>query len=161
MTTISTYQNDTVNSPFMLATNFQSGGCPSTQSVKAYHYTVDGLQSGGTPNTTVSEIILEPCSTDHFAILPALEQKLLTLGIKANTLCLPLNKNYEIGGSFELSNTWKGILFRFNCTQSCGVNNCGSININKLNAVSNPDSKNPFLYYLDKDVLEFSDRVWN
>ena len=76
-------------------------------------------------------------------------------------MCLPLNKTFEIGGSFQLSNSWKGILFQFNCTQSCGVNNCGSITINQLNSYLNPNSVNPFEYYLERNDIDISDRTWN
>ena len=40
MTTISTFENDHINSPYMMTTGFRNAGCSSSKTVKAYHYTV-------------------------------------------------------------------------------------------------------------------------
>ena len=142
MTTISTFQNDQTNAPYMITTGFREGGCASTKTVKAYYYSITDLLSN-TPSINATEIPLERCTAEHFSVVPSLREKILTVGI-SNVMCLPLNRTFEIGGSFELSNTWKGLLFQFNCTQSCGINNCGSITINQLNSLLNPNNGNPF-----------------
>ena len=51
MTTISTYQNDTIHSPYMITASFRDAGCVSQKTVKAYHFTVTGLVSSSDPIT--------------------------------------------------------------------------------------------------------------
>ena len=90
MTIISTFQNDSNYSPYMITTGFRSAGCASTKTVKAYYYQVENLLSGS-PTINSSEIILEQCTAEHFSIVPSLSEKIQQVGI-GNVMCLPLNK---------------------------------------------------------------------
>jgi hypothetical protein len=76
-------------------------------------------------------------------------------------LCLPLNQHYEVQGSWQLSDTYQSLRVVASCHASCGINNCGYINVYYTNAKVNPDLSQPFEYYLERYQLQLSDVVWN
>ena len=90
MTTISTYQNNSVNYPYMLAIRHIEQGCFKMQMPTAIHYSFENIRSGNT--TTKTEMIaMERCTADHFSFIPHLRDKFNLLGANA-WWCFPLNR---------------------------------------------------------------------
>ena len=127
----------------MMAIRSISQGCSYTHYIKAYNYTYQNLRTPNLSTTRKSEIPLEPCTAMHFSKIKNISDQFSHFQM-SNWLCFPLNKRYEIGGSWDLSNTYKAIQIQATCNQSCGINNCGTLAVYQLNTVINPDNANPF-----------------
>jgi hypothetical protein len=89
MTTISTYQNDTQYDPFMMAVHARvlrpDASCPSMQAPTVWY--------ADTTQPAPVQIILEPCTIEHFPRSQELLNSWDIIG-GASWLCLPLNQRY-------------------------------------------------------------------
>ena len=160
MSTISTKQSGLHHNPYMLAIRSIDYGCPSIREVKAYNYTYSNLHTNNSSVANTS-IPLENCTADHFSTIPNVYTKFSRLGM-SNWLCFPLNETYEIGGSWDVSNTYKALLIQANCIQSCGVNNnCGTLAVYQLSTVMNPHNTNSFEYFMERNDMDLVSDTWN
>ena len=79
-----------------------------------------------------------------------------------NWLCLPLNQTYEIGGSWDISNTYKAISINAACSNACSFSNCGTIAVYQLNSNINPNNvEKPFQQFFTRNDMNFGDKIWN
>ena len=109
-------------------------------------------------NIVFQPIQMESCTSEHFSRVPGIEERSQLLGL-SNWKCLPLNKTYELEGSYELSSTYKAFQIVLKCNTSCGFNNCGFFKLYQLNMFMNPSNReNPFEYYISSNYLNYNNR---
>lgn len=116
--------------------------------IKAY---VDHIVGGysGNRTTTVEPVILENCTTQHFSMFKDINQTFPLWGA-ADWLCLPLNKSYQLQGSWTLSDIYSSINVQFLCNGSCSslFDNL-NIYFYTLSSIANPNNPDPEQYFLD------------
>ena len=66
--------------------------------------------------------------------------------------CLPLNTNFNMGGSTLFSSVERYFTFKFTCPAACGTTtNCGSVEFFTQNMqINQGNADNPFTHYLDR-----------
>jgi hypothetical protein len=62
----------------------------------------------------------------------------------------------EIGGHFELSDTYKGIKVYIECNNPCEIDSCGTALIYHVNSLINANNEDPFEYILRRDEMDLA-----
>lgn len=130
---ITTSQNNPDLNPFMFAFSLQN-----SYSITATPFNISDIeasvnhykqQNNGDSNLsiTVSPVILEPCTIQHFSIVPNVETKFTSWGFDKFT-CLGLNQTFEIGGAVGFRSVYQALKIDFRCKTS----NCNSSTNNNL-----------------------------
>ena len=87
---------------------------------------------------TIQNITLEKCTINHFSILQGIEHK-FSLWNATNWLCLPLNQNYDLEGSWSLNGNYQSINILFECSGVCQALSQGiNIDFFTLSPIVNP-----------------------
>jgi hypothetical protein len=98
LTTVTTWQNDTENSPYMIAVASRILECSSfsQQIIARYCHGYQLRTANQSYNCT--DIILEPCTPEHFSIVPDI-QNIFTNLLLDNMFCLPINTHFQLKGN--------------------------------------------------------------
>ena len=108
-----TSSTDPKRLPVMMGLSFPSGTIAS--------YTVQAFYNDGTTKQTIT---MSQCTQSHFSLLSSTEDISNEFQL-SNTLCLPLNQNYTLGGkrySTQIrSEKEKTLWFEISCSGSCSV----------------------------------------
>ena len=152
-TTISTFQNDEENQPFMFAIDYLSGhpGMVLNNTSLNISVYVNSLEGPTIMNRTMTNktISMEPCTPQHFTMFEDIHFKFNRWGA-ANWLCLPLDQRYKIEGSYSFDSKFTRISLLFNCSGVC-MNNFKGMNLRlyTVSAVVNPtNSTTPQQHFL-------------
>jgi hypothetical protein len=62
----------------------------------------------------------------------------------------------EIGGHFELSETYKGIQIYIECSNPCEPDSCGTALIYHVSSLINPNNERPFEYILRREEMDLA-----
>ena len=153
-TTISTFQNDSTLSPYMMAVRHDTNGCFEMFPPSLQYYTYFDLRTSN-PQRTVENVPLETCTAQHFSKIPQMTQVNLS-----SWWCLPLNRQFKIGGFYEISNVEQSMAFNFTCKKSCYSNSCGNLHTYQLGSFINPhNNTHPIEYYLDRNSMELTNNT--
>ena len=130
LTTINTFESNQTYSAFMMAVSILStNNCTASTPIalEASYIVAQPSPNATAPTVTTSPIVLETCTSQHFALLPGNIQKIKQWN-NNSLACLPLNQNYLLGGSTLFGNTERYINFKFTCPSACGITtNCGTV----------------------------------
>jgi len=136
----------------MLALSVLQSGCAVNSSISLEAFYV--LKSSTSTVSTDIPITLETCTDQHFSRLPGKLNKIFQWTLNT-VLCLPLNQNYNIGGSTLVSGIERYFTFRFNCPSTCGTTtNCGTVEFFTENAQVNYENEDDlYEYYMDRKSI--------
>ena len=157
-TTISTYQNDEENQPFMFAVDYVYDNPNLNINSSNFNISVfvNALEGPTISNRTRTNhtINLETCTPQHFAMFDDISIKFNRWGA-SNWLCLPLNQRYTIEGSYSFDTKFTRISLLFNCSGAC-MNNFTGMNVRlyTVSAVVNPtNSTRPQQHFLEEMTI--------
>ena len=158
LTKVNTYQTDPNIKPFMFAFDLYKANpniSPNDTSFVVEGF-IDYVKIGAAGNrTTVYEpFTFEQCQPQHFSSFENINEDYLIWGAK-DWLCLPLNKTFEIQGSWTLDGAYSSINVLFNCTGNCS-NSFDSLNIffyTMSSSVNPTNTTSPEQFYIDETTI--------